>query len=475
MRIVFIDPGFGQRSWATFGQSHWTSIIHQGLCSLSACCKEAGYSDVHLLDIRTMRNTEEFKNRFMELDPDVAAFSMRSCDTAMDYRLASLVKSVDPKCITVVGGVHVSIDPEFAKTQQVYDYIIAGEGEISFVNLLQALGSGDSYPRFSWGEHPDLDQLPFIDRELYPYGTTIALPNYEGVFKSPMVTMICSRGCAYNCSFCAPHSRNHFGKGVRFRSVRNVIAELELLRDRYKFNCVKFYDYTFTQSREWAEDFCDSYAHIGKPFWIQSRADLVARQPDLVTKLKKVGLEMIGIGFESGSDKTLRFLRKGATRKINLAAAEIVRSNDVLLSASFMIGIPEETDEDVEATVSLARQVRPNFTSVAFFTPIPGNDLYTYCKERDLILNEDPEMYVEFSPEIPKIKGKDYDYLRGAAERIMGERFGGKVIGKIIRYLYVKTKYNYKLRSILVFCYSKWVSSSMYRGIDRLKRYSLSK
>lgn len=469
MRIVFIDPGFGQRSWKTFGKSHWSSIIHQGLCGLSACCQQAGYLDVHLLDLRRMRDFEELVLRFKELNPDVVGMSMRSCDINIVGEIAQRFKRVKPEVKTVVGGVHVSIDPEFVQRNEDYDYIIGGEGEISFVKLLKAIEAGEDFPRFCWGERPNLDDLPFIDRELYPYETSIRLPNYEGIFRPPMVTMLCSRGCLYNCSFCAPHARIHFGKGIRLRSVQNVIEELRLLYDLYQFNSVKFYDYTFTQYPEWVEEFCDLYGDIGKPFWIQSRADLIYRRPDLIRKLRMVGLKMIGVGFESGSDKVLRFLRKGATRDINLQASRIVKSNGVFLSASFMLGIPEEQEEDVQATVGLAKEMKPHFTSVAFFTPIPGNDLYEYCKEKDLILNEDPEMWVEFSPEIPKIKGKDYERLKQAAAEIMGDRFGGRMVGKIIRKLYVKTKYHYRLRNILVKFYSHWVDSWIYRLIQKYR------
>ncbi|MCK4783243.1 MAG: methyltransferase domain-containing protein [Desulfobacteraceae bacterium] len=467
MRIVFVDPGFGKRSWNTFGQSHWTSIIHQGLCGLSSSCKKAGYQDIHLLDIRMMKNWNDLEYRFRELNPDVVGLSMRSCDMNMVAEIANRFKNINQDVKIVVGGIHVSIDPEFVQRNNNYDYIIAGEGEVSFVEFIQALEKGEGYPRFCWGKRPNLDNLPFIDREIYPYKKVIGLPNYEGIFKAPMVTMLCSRGCLYNCSFCAPHSRIHFGKGVRIRSVQSVVEELRILYDKYQFNCVKFYDYTFTQYPKWVEEFCDLYASISKPFWIQSRADLICRRADLIRKLKRVGLKLIGIGFESGSNRVLKFLRKGTTRDINLEASQIVKSNGVFLSASFMLGIPEEEEEDIKDTISLAREMKPHFTSIAFFTPIPGNDLYTYCKDKDLILNEDPEMWVEFSPEIPKIKGKDYEQLKKAAAEIMGDRFGGRLIGKIIRYLYVKTKYHYRLRNFLVYCYSKWVSSCGHRLIQR--------
>lgn len=467
MRIAFVDPGFGKRSWNTFGQSHWSSIIHQGLCGLSACLKETGYKDVHLLDIRTMKDWDDLEHKFKELRPDIAGISMRSCDINMAREIAERLKKVSPDVKIAVGGVHVSIDPEAVQKVEAYDYIIAGEGEISIVKLVQAIEKGEEFPRFCWGERPELDSLPFIDRELYPYDVTIRYPNYEGVFKAPMVTIIGSRGCFYRCSFCAPHSEHHFGKGVRLRSPRNMFNELELLYDKYKFNSLKFYDYTFTQNAEWVDEFCELYSRIGKPFWIQSRADLICKQEALINKLQKVGLKLIGIGFESGSDRVLRLLRKGSTREINLKAANIIKKNGIMLSSSLMLGIPGEEENDVKDTISMAKEMKPHFTSVAFFTPIPGNDLYEYCKENDLILSDDPEMLVEFSPEIPKIKGKDYNFLRQAATQIMGDRFGGKITGKIIRYLYIKTKYHYRFRGFLVFCYSKWVSSWVYRLLEK--------
>jgi len=456
MRICFVYPGFGKRSWGTFGQSHWTSIIQAGLCGLSACCKQSGFEDVHLLDIRLLNDWNDFEAQFSRIAPDIVGLTMRSCDLKMNAEIARRIKLIKSSTRIVVGGVHVSIDPQWVQKNHDYDYVIAGEGEITFVELLKALQAKKEFPRFSWGERPDLDELPFIDRELYPYRTVVDLPNYEGIFKSPMVTMLCSRGCRYNCSFCAPHARTHFGQGLRFRAVDNVIRELEYLYDNYHFKCVKFYDYTFTQNPEWVREFVEKYRKFSKPFWIQSRADLVVKGKELIRSLAEVGLTMIGIGFESGSDKVLKFLRKGTTREINLQAARIVKNSNVLLSASFMLGVPEEEDDDVKATVSLAREMQPDFTSVAFFTPIPGNDLYSYCKDNDLIISDDPEMWVEFSPGIPKIKGKDYGYLKEAAADIMGIKFGGRYIGRLIRYVYVKTKYYYKLRRILVFLYSKY-------------------
>jgi len=469
-RILMVDPGFGARSWDTFKESHWTSIIHQGLCGLSACLKEKGYRDIHLADVRQLKDEKDFDRIVIEVSPDIVAMTMRSCDMYMTRDLAYRIRKVAPQAKIVVGGIHVSIDPEYCLGLDCFDYIVQGEGEITFVNLVKQLAAGETSPRHLIGISPDLDSLPWIDRELYPYEVTIKNPNYEGVFNAPMVTMLCSRGCVFNCSFCQPHARKHFGKNVRMLNPSNVYEELKYLYEKYHFNCVKFYDYTFTQYPEWVKEFCDLYSKISKPFWIQSRADLVVKNPELITMLKKVGLKMIGIGFESGSDRVLRALRKGSTREINLRAASIVKKNEVLLSGSFMLGTPTETPEDVELSVSMAEQMKSEFTSVSFFTPIPGNDLYEECKNKNLIINDHPETWVEFSPEVPKIKGMDYEYLKHAASRIMGIKFGSGILGKLVRYFYVKTKYNYRLRRYLVLLYCTWVQLNF----NNIKRFFLS-
>ncbi len=467
-RILMVDPGFGARSWDTFKESHWTSIIHQGLCGLSSCLQEKGYEDIHLADVRQLKSERTFDGRVQEIAPDIVAMTMRSCDMHMTRDLAYRIRNMAPQAKIVVGGIHVSIDPDYCLNLDCFDHVVQGEGEITFVELAEKLARDESPPRHLVGVQPDLDSLPWIDRELYPYHTTINKPNYEGVFKSPMVTMLCSRGCSFNCSFCQPHARKHFGKKVRMRNPQNVYEELKYLYERYRFNCVKFYDYTFTQYPEWVHEFCELYSEIAKPFWIQSRADLVVKYPELITILKKVGLKMIGIGFESGSDRVLRSLRKGTTREINLQAARIVKENGVLLSGSFMLGTPSERHEDVEATVSMAEEMKPEFTSVSFFTPIPGNDLYDECKEKDIIINDHPETWVEFSHDFPKLKGMDYKYLKNAAARIMGSKFGGRVLGRLIRYFYVKTKYNYRLRHYLVLLYCTWVQLPFHKIFSRL-------
>lgn len=468
MKIVFVDPGFGKNSFGTFGSSHWSSVIHHGLCSLSACIKKAGFSDVTLIDIRKLKNWEDFKKELRQRSPDVLCVTMRSCDFNMVNMICSLAKEIYPKIKTVVGGVHPTVMPQEVMMLPNIDYIITGEGEISLMELLKALDSGKRPQKLIIGKLPDINQLPFDDRELYDYKVVLNQVSYPGIYKAPMITMHGSRGCPYNCSYCAPHAKTMFGN-IRFRTPKNVIDELIMLRDRYDFKSIKFYDYSFTLNKKWVLEFCDLYDKSGFKAEIigQSRADLICKFPELLSRLKSIGLKLMLVGFESGSQKVLDSFCKGTTVEQNYMAAKIIKDNGIMLGASFMLGSPFEEKADVDATVEMAKKMNPHFVSTSVFTPVPGSTLFDYCKEKDISLVKDYEELVTYAPGKKRIKEIDYSYIQSAIDEIMGERFGGRIVGKIIRTIYIKTKSMLRLRHFLVYLYSISVKSKLYSYLNR--------
>ncbi|MGQ9668360.1 MAG: hypothetical protein ACUVWB_13710, partial [Anaerolineae bacterium] len=119
--------------------------------------------------------------------------------------------------------------------------------------------------------------------------------------------------------------------------------------------------------------------------------------------------------FESGNDRVLRVLRKGTTRAINLEAARICKRYGVKIWANYMLGIPTETRKEVMDTISMLKQIDPDYYSPAFYTPHPGSDLYDYCIEHDLSLITSHDQYRR-NPTETKIKGQDYTFLQWALE-----------------------------------------------------------
>lgn len=469
MKIVLVDPGFGSESFGTFNDSHWSSVINHGLCSVSAYAKSQGYTDIRLLDIRGLHNWDEFSRRIRAAGPDVIGITMRSCDAGNLEQILRLANHSCPQAKIIVGGPHPTAEPDNLPREDLIDHVVIGEGELAFVELLNSFESGEPRERLIRGASPDLDALPFEDREIYDYDKSVRLANYPGIFKPPMVTMVTCRGCAFNCGFCAPHAEKMFGKRMRFRSPESVIEELLELRVKWGFRSIKFYNSDFLANPKWVMRFCESFAASGirADIMIQTRASSLCRGEHALAELKRIGLKLVLMGWESGSQRILDFLQKGCTVDDNFRSAEICRRHGVFFGGSFMFGVPTETPSDIAASVDLARRTRPHFTSVAFFTPLPGTHLARYCEEKHLSLIDGPDDLLSFSPDKAKIRDVDYDAAKRGAEQILGMKFGGRTAGRLVRAVYVMTKSNLRLRHFLVYSYSRMVSSPLYRRTRR--------
>jgi radical SAM superfamily enzyme YgiQ (UPF0313 family) len=176
-----------------------------------------------------------------------------------------------------------------------------------------------------------------------------------------------------------------------------------------------FHDDCLTENREWVLEFCDLYEAEGfrQPFFCQSRADILANNEDMVRRMAEVGLKGYFIGFESGNDRVLKFLRKGTTREKNLEAARVCKKYGIKVWANYMLGLPTESKEEVMDTISMLKEIDPDWYSPAFYTPHPGSDLYDYCVEHDLSLITSHDQYRR-NPWDIKTRGQDPEFLQWA-------------------------------------------------------------
>ena len=163
------------------------------------------------------------------------------------------------------------------------------------------------------------------------------------------------------------------------------------------------------------KSFCRGYAARGfkMPFVCQSRADIICRNEETIKMMRDAGLHMFIIGFESGNQRILNFLRKGTKVEHNIKAAEICRRYGIKVWANYMLGIPGEKKRETMDTVRMIKKIKPDHYSPAFFTPHPGSDLFTYCENNGLSLIKSHEEYRR-SPLGQKIKGIDYEFLKRA-------------------------------------------------------------
>lgn len=435
LKTTLVYAGIAGKGFDSLKQGMDSGWIGHGLCSISSYGKSQGYP-MDLIDLRALRDWAHFRSEVAERQPQVAGFSMMSVDFNPVMEAVRIVKEVNPDIVTVVGGPHPTVATEECADNPLIDYTVVSEGEITFANLLKAIDDGRRpEDRVLRGIHPVLDQIPFADRDLFltewrKFGYDLDSPEVPFVkeLPGPFVTLIAGRGCRYTCNFCKPHEDFMFGRGTRRRSVKNVIEELKSLRERYHFNSFMFHDDCLTEDRNWVTEFCQMYKAEGftQSFFCQSRADIIVKHEDMVKMMAEAGLGGYFIGFESGSDRVLKFIHKGTTRQKNLDAAAVCKKYGLAIWANYMIGIPSETNEEVKQTVSMLKEIDPDYYSPSFYTPHPGSDLYDYCMENGISLVSDHNSYRR-NPTETKIVGQDIQFLMWALEESKKRRIGNQL------------------------------------------------
>ena len=414
MKAILIFPGITIPGFNSFGsyRSVDANYIAHGLASISAYAKTNGH-EIDLIDLRKLKNWNHFEKIIQAKNPNIAGIGFMSVDYEPAIQAANIIKRLNKKTKIIVGGVHPTIATEEIKRDENIDFIIKGEGEITFSKILFDLEQGKDIPRVLEGEPPDLNNIPWVDRDLFDYRGELRTP-FVSTLKKPFVTINISRGCPFRCTFCQPAERSVFGGKVKRRSVINVIGELLYLKKKYNFRSFLIHDDLFLQNITWVEEFINAYKTSGftQEFICQLRADMICKNEKLIKKLAGIGMTWAMVGFESGSQRVLDFLKKDVIVGENIKASEILKQNKVKIFANYMFGIPTETKDEVWETVKMIRLINPEHHSPTFFTPYPGSHLYDYIMDNNLSLMDTYKKYDRSTASGDKIKGVDYKFLR---------------------------------------------------------------
>jgi len=377
--IRIIDP-----SLPSVLQSEEDPMPPLGLMYLASYLLKNSTHSVKIIDCELEKiNHEQLREILINEKPDVVGITTMTFTLPAVLSLVDLIKEIDPAIKTVLGGPHVFIYPKETINLPGIDFLVLGEGEITFKELLdnlyepavlrqiKGLVFKDGKEIVNTGLRPaiaDLDELPFPARELLPY------ERYHSALseKYPVTTMFTSRGCPFNCLFC---DRPHLGKNFRCRSASNVVKEMETCA-QMGIKEIFIYDDTFTVNRQRVVDICQKIISRGINInWdIRARVDTV--DLELLTLMKQAGCVRIHYGVEAGTQKILNVLRKGITIEKVINTFANTQKLGIMTLAYFMIGSPEETKEDIAETIKLALAIKPDFVSFSITTPYPSTPLY---------------------------------------------------------------------------------------------------
>ena len=353
-----------------------------GLLSIAAYLEQRGHS-VEVEDCRGpfAAGREESVRRILKNNPGFVGFSTTTAGFYDAYDLACWLKSLRPEIKTIFGGVHVSaIGGELLRRFENIDLLCLGEGE----ETLAQLAAGDNFSKihglaFREKEDvivnpprepiPDLDSLPLPAYEKLPgFPEKYNLPLFSYI-NTPGATMITSRGCPYQCSYC---DRSVFKRGYRYNSSSYIYEHMQYLRRHFKVRHIIIYDDLFTLHRDRIETLCEML--INKPLGVQFNCAVRVGHADdaLLRLLKAAGCLMVSIGIESGEPSLLEVHKPGVYLDEVRDTVARVRATGLRVKGLFMMGLPGETAESIRKTSDLVMSLELDDMNMTKFTPFHG-------------------------------------------------------------------------------------------------------
>lgn len=384
--------------------NYWQPL---GILYVAAYLREEGHR-VTFLD-GSFHSLEEIVKKARAFKPELVGIYSNTPLWKKAVQTATALKEATGAFV-VAGGPYPTAIKEKALESYPFDAIVVGEGEISTSELAERVENGRSLSGVKGvifrqdgriisnpPREPieNLDILPFPARDLLENKDLYTPP--PGTYrKKPVAIVITSRGCDRRCIFCYQLS----GRKIRFRSVENVLDELELLCQQ-GYREVRFLDDNFTACYKRAEAIARGIKDRGLdlPWFFSSRVDTVDER--LLRVFKSSGAWAVFFGAESGVQKNLNTLKKGVTLDQIETAVKSAKRAGLKVVLPFIFGIPGETFEDALKTIEFAIKLDPDFANFHTMTPFPGTELYERAQELGRIEGSLEEFTFEGAAFIP--------------------------------------------------------------------------
>ncbi len=382
-----------------------------GIAYMAAVLRENNI-DVDMIDASAEdMNFEEFKDEFIKRDPDLVAITALTPTIGKALDSAKVIKDAKPETIVVMGGYHPTFNFEETLNDENVDIVIRGEGEYILLDLVETLENkgdlkdvkgivyldetkepGDQMV-INPVRHPeaDLDKIPYPALDLLPMDKYKLLD-----MDTHMTTMITTRGCPMQCSFCSSSAMH--GKFIRERSTKNIVDEIEYLKDEFNIQTIAFMDDTFTLNKQKVMDICNEIIKrdLNIKWGCTARVDTM--DEEVLTKMRESGCITIFIGVESADQQSLDRMNKNTTVEKIVTAFKVARKTGMRTIASVALGMPNDTKKSMNRTIKFVHSLKPNYAIYTLATPYPGTKFYQEAFENNAIKIKDWSKYTLISP-----------------------------------------------------------------------------
>jgi len=408
---------------------------------------------------------EKLKSELDSFQPTIVGIGAMTPIIESALKSANVSKQVCPDAKVVMGGPHATFaDKQIISDEKDVDIIVRGEGEETLLELakqspeMQKIGDikGITFRKDNQVvrsvDRPfiqNLDALPF---PAYKY---IQMKRYR-ITGMKLLPIISSRGCPFQCSFCV--ASQMFGAKYRARSSKNVLDELEWLKNEYDAEGIAFQDDTLTFDKKRALEICDGMIErkLKLPWGCSSRADVVTKE--VLAKMAKAGCDEICFGVESGCQRIRDSLKKKVTTEQCENAIKWAKEAGIFVTVSVILGYPGETKETLRESLEFVRQVEPDDVWLCHATPYLGTELRALVESNGWKMSEDWKLYNTMNPifEDPLLPAKEIAEMRKTfynkfygPKYIMRQAVKGYVKGNMYSKIMARTAVNYNLWRIM--------------------------
>lgn len=412
---------------------------NMGIVSLAGNLK--GH-DVRCLDLVGCRDLGSVVGKALrDFKPEMVGLSAMTFQFSTLLKTASLVKKVNPEILTAAGGYHVSL--MFKELEQEenlpLDFMVRGEGELTFRELADSIASGrpefnkidglsHKSPDGKWFHSPPRGLASLEDIEI-PDRSSRLRDDFKIFGKLPWDILETSRGCVCSCNFCSIGKM--YGKSFRKYPMERIERDWKAISKSKK--AVFIVDDNIGLDKEHLMELCDLLNILNKQgtprmHTIQLSAQTVAKYPDMVAKMGKAGFGMVFVGFETMNRRALKDVSKSSSPEINSEAAKILRANGIAIIAGCIFGFPDDDLAAISESFDAILELRPDIIFPQYLTPYPGTAIREEMEAAGLITSNDFSRYDGYTCNVRTKKISNRELRVALQKEILKSFFNPKLL-----------------------------------------------